>query len=278
MADIPAGTFVMGSVDQLSYPGDGEGPLREIELTAYEIDTCAVSNAEFADFVDSTGYRTESELIGWSFVFAGLLPDDFPPTQGAADAPWWRAVEGAAWRHPEGPRSNIDGRLDHPVVHVSWNDAIAYSEWAGKSLPSEAQWERAARGGLESQPYPWGDELRPGGEHRMNVWQGVFPTENGNEDGWYATCPVDEYEANGLGLYNTTGNVWEWCSDWFDVFHDPAPPVNPAGPPDGDLKVLKGGSFLCHESYCLRYRTAARMALTPDSATSNTGFRCVRTL
>ena len=278
MTNIPSGMFIMGSVDDLSYPGDGEGPLREIELTAYEIDTCTVSNAEFADFVDSTGYRTESELIGWSFVFAGLLPDDFPPTQGAADAPWWRAVEGAAWRHPEGPRSDIDGRLDHPVVHVSWNDAAAYAKWAGKSLPSEAQWERAARGWLESQPYPWGDELAPGGEYRMNVWQGVFPTENALEDGWYATCPVDEYPPNGFGLFNTTGNVWEWCHDWFDIFHDPAPPTDPAGPPDGDLKVLKGGSFLCHESYCLRYRTAARMALTADSATSNTGFRCVRAL
>ncbi|MDE2745542.1 MAG: formylglycine-generating enzyme family protein [Chloroflexota bacterium] len=278
MATIPSGTFVMGAVDDLAYPGDGEGPLREIELSAYEIDACAVSNSDFASFVDATGYRTESESIGWSFVFAGLLPDDFPPTQGAADAPWWRAVEGASWRHPEGASTGIDERLDHPVVHVSWNDALAYAEWAGKSLPSEAQWERAARGGLESQPYPWGGELTPGGEHRMNVWQGVFPTENSNKDGWYATCPVDEYSPNGFGLFNTTGNVWEWCSDWFDVFHDPAPPTDPTGPPDGDLKVLKGGSFMCHESYCLRYRTAARMALTPDSATSNTGFRCVRTV
>ncbi len=278
MAEIPAGAFTMGSVDALSYPGDGEGPLREIKLSAYQIDTCAVSNADFADFVDSTGHRTESELIGWSFVFAGLLPDDFPPTRGAADAPWWRQVEGASWRFPQGPETGIDERLDHPVVHISWNDAVAYAEWAGKSLPSEAQWERAARGVLESQPYPWGDELTPGGEHRMNVWQGVFPTENALEDGWYATCPVDEYPPNGLGLFNTTGNVWEWCGDWFDVFHDPALSVNPAGPPDGDLKVLKGGSFMCHESYCLRYRTAARMALTPDSATSNTGFRCVRAI
>ena len=268
----------MGSVDHLAYPGDGEGPLREIDLSAFEIDTCAVSNADFATFVEDTGFQTESELLGWSFVFAGLLPEDFPPTQAAADAPWWRAVEGASWRHPEGPETGIEERIDHPVVHVSWNDALAYANWAGKTLPSEAQWERAARGGLESQPYPWGDDLTPDGQHRMNVWQGVFPTENANEDGWYATCPVDEYQPNGFGLYNTTGNVWEWCADWFDVFHDPSPPINPTGPPDGDLKVLKGGSFLCHESYCLRYRTAARMALTPDSATSNTGFRCVRTL
>ena len=278
MTNIPGGTFVMGSVDHLAYPGDGEGPLREIDLSAFEIDTCAVSNADFATFVEDTGFQTESELLGWSFVFAGLLPEDFPPTQAAADAPWWRAVEGASWRHPEGPETGIEERIDHPVVHVSWNDALAYANWAGKTLPSEAQWERAARGGLESQPYPWGDDLTPDGQHRMNVWQGVFPTENANEDGWYATCPVDEYQPNGLGLYNTTGNVWEWCADWFDVFHDPSPPINPTGPPDGDLKVLKGGSFLCHESYCLRYRTAARMALTPDSATSNTGFRCVRTL
>ncbi len=278
MQTIPAGSFLMGSVDHLSYPGDGEGPLRQIELTTYEIDACAVSNADFAAFVDDSGYRTESELIGWSFVFAGLLPDDFPPTRAAADAPWWRQVDGASWQHPEGPLTGIDERLDHPVAHISWNDAVAYARWAGKALPTEAQWEYAARGGLESQPYPWGDDLTPDGEHRMNVWQGAFPIENALEDGWYGTCPVKAYEPNGLGLFNTTGNVWEWCADWFDVIHDPAAPIDPTGPPHGDLKVLKGGSFLCHKSYCLRYRTAARMALTPDSATSNTGFRCVRPL
>ena len=276
MVEISAGTFVMGSVDHLSYSGDGEGPLREIELTAFAIDACAVSNAEFATFVDETGYQTESELIGWSFVFAGLLPDDFPPTRGVSDAPWWRQVEGASWRNPEGPDSDIAARLDHPVVHISWNDARAYARWAGKSLPTEAQWERASRGGLELQTYPWGSELNPDGVHRMNVWQGVFPSENSNADGWYATCPVDAYEPNAFGLFNTTGNVWEWCADWFDIFHDASGVRNPIGPPDGDLKVLKGGSFLCHESYCLRYRTAARLALTPDSATSNSGFRCVR--
>lgn len=276
MARIPAGEFTMGSVDDLAYPGDGEGPLRQVELSAFEIDVHAVTNEDFAAFVADTGYRTDSERMGWSFVFAGLLPDDFPPTRAAADAPWWRQVENASWSNPEGPQSDIAERGDHPVVHVSWNDASAYAQWAGKSLPSEAQWERAARGGLELQPYPWGDQLTPDGAHRMNVWQGVFPTDNSLDDGWYATCPVDSYEPNGFGLYNTTGNVWEWCRDWFDVFHDPSPPVDPIGPADGDLKVLKGGSFLCHESYCLRYRTAARMTLTPDSATSNTGFRCVR--
>ncbi len=274
MAAIAAGSFVMGSVDELSYPGDGEGPLREVTLSAYEIDVCAVSNQDFAVFVEATGYETESERIGWSFVFAGLLPDDFPPTHAAADAPWWRAVEGASWRSPEGPGSSVDERWDHPVVQVSWNDALAYAEWAGCSLPTEAQWERAARGGLESEPYPWGDALTPGGEHRMNVWQGVFPTENLAEDGWTGTCPVDAFEPNSYGLFNVTGNVWEWCSDWFDIYHDLSVSSDPTGPADGDLRVLKGGSFLCHESYCLRYRTAARLALSPDSATSNTGFRC----
>ena len=276
MAAIPAGSFVMGSVDELSYPGDGEGPLRDVTVSAYEIDVCAVSNQDFATFVEATGYQTESERIGWSFVFAGLLPDDFPPTQAVADAPWWRAVEGASWRSPAGPRSSVNERWDHPVVQVSWNDALAYAQWAGCSLPTEAQWERAARAGLESQPYPWGDALTPGGEHRMNVWQGVFPTQNLAEDGWTGTCPVDAFEPNGFGLFNVTGNVWEWCSDWFDIYHDLTTHSDPQGPADGDLRVLKGGSFLCHESYCLRYRTAARLALSPDSASSNTGFRCAR--
>lgn len=276
MAQIPPGAFTMGATDARSYPSDGEGPLREVTLSPYAIDRCAVSNAEFARFIDATGYRTDSERIGWSFVFAGLLPDDFPPTQAAADAPWWRAVEGASWLAPKGPGSDIANRIRHPVVHVSWNDAVAYAKWVGKSLPTEAQWERASRGGRSQQPYPWGDELTPHGEHRMNVWQGVFPTRNDRSDGWYGTCPVDAFAPNDFGLYNTTGNVWEWCADWFDVFHDIRESAlqDPTGPPDGDLKVLKGGSFLCHESYCLRYRTSARMALTPDSATSNTGFRC----
>ena len=276
MSVIPAGAFTMGSTDRYAYPGDGEGPLRTISLSAFAISSCAVSNTAFAAFVAATGYRTESERSGWSFVFAGLLPDDFPPTQAAADAPWWRAVEGASWRQPEGPQSSIEQRLNHPVVQVSWHDSSAYAQWAGLNLPTEAQWERAARGGLESAAFPWGDELTPGGRHRMNVWQGVFPTDNLQDDGWYGTCPVDHFPPNGYGLYNTTGNVWEWCADWFDVYHDRTEAMDPVGPPDGDLRVLKGGSFLCHESYCLRYRPAARLALTPDSATSNTGFRCVR--
>ena len=185
---------------------------------------------------------TEAERFGWSFVFAGLLPDDFPPTEAVAAAPWWRKVEGADWRHPEGPHSGLDERLDHPVVHVSWNDAAAYCAWAGKRLPTEAEWERAARGGLEGGVFPWGDELEPGGEHRMNVWQGDFPARNTLADGFLGTAPVDAFEPNGLGLFNATGNVWEWTADWF---HPSLPAratagVDPARPATRDEQGAEG--------------------------------------
>ena len=277
MAEIPGGAFLIGSDDAMSYPDDGEAPVREVAVSPYRIDVCAVTNADFAAFAADSGYETDAERFGWSFVFAGLLPDDFPPTRAAADAPWWRQVMGADWRHPEGPASGIAGRGDHPVVHVSWADAAAYADWAGKRLPSEAQWERAARGGRERARFPWGDELEPGGEHRMNVWQGAFPSRNTLDDGWYGTCPAAAFAPNDFGLYNMTGNVWEWCFDWFDVFaHQTNPREDPIGPAEGELKLLKGGSFLCHESYCARYRPAARMGLPPDTGTSNIGFRCAR--
>jgi sulfatase modifying factor 1 len=258
MVAVPGGSFLMGSDAPAAYPADGEGPVRAVTTSSYRIDACAVTNADFAAFVEATGHTTEAERCGWSFVFAGLLPDDFEPTRGVAAAPWWREVDGADWRHPEGPRSDVDERGDHPVVHVTWHDATAYCAWAGVRLPSEPEWERAARGGLSQQTFPWGDEREPDGQHRMNVWQGVFPQRNTLDDGWYGTCPVDAFPPNGFGLHNMTGNVWEWCADWFDP----------------GRRVTKGGSYLCHDSYCRRYRVAARSAVTPDSMCGNIGFRC----
>jgi formylglycine-generating enzyme required for sulfatase activity len=278
MVHLDGGAFLMGTDDREGFPADGEGPVREIELSPYWIDRCAVSNARFAEFVGETGHVTDAERHGWSFVFGGLLPDEFPPTRGAVEAPWWRQVFGAFWRTPEGPQSSIDGRLNHPVVHVSWRDAATYCAWAGARLPTEAEWEFAARGGLEQKRFPWGDEREPGGEHRMNVWQGTFPSENTLDDGYLGTCPVDEFGANGFGLHNTSGNVWEWCADWFDaLFHrDGKRQTNPKGPLRGAAKVTRGGSYLCHESYCNRYRVGGRSSNTLDSSTGNTGFRCAR--
>jgi len=271
MVHVAASGFLMGSEDPLSYPGDGEGPVREVSLLAFWIDACAVSNAGFGRFVEQTGYRTEAEEFGWSFVFAGLLPDDFAPTRGALAAPWWRQVEGADWRHPEGPQSSVRDRPDHPVVHVSWADADAYCAWAAKRLPTEAEWECAARAGLHGKLFPWGDELEPGGEHRMNVWQGDFPRRNSLADGWYGTCPVDAFPPNGYGLHNVTGNVWEWCANRFP----PTLARSEGGSDPTKLRyIAKGGSYLCHESYCRRYRVAARQGLTPGSTIGNVGFRC----
>jgi formylglycine-generating enzyme required for sulfatase activity len=267
----------MGTNEPTGYPADGEGPVRRIRLKPFWIDVHAVSVARFAAFVEATGYVTDAERYGWSFVFAGLLPDDFPPTRGVANAPWWRQVHGADWCHPEGPQSDASDRGSHPVVHVSWRDARAYCRWADTRLPTEAEWEYAARGGLEQKRFPWGDELTPGGEHRMNVWQGRFPTENTVEDGYYGTAPVDAFPPNGYGLYNMTGNAWEWCADWFSAtFHARGPRKNPKGPPSGTHRVMRGGSYLCHHSYCYRYRVASRSANTPDSTTGNLGFRCAR--
>ncbi len=277
MVRLDGGEFLMGTDDAVGFPADGEGPVRAVTLSPFRIDPTAVSNASFVEFVDATGYLTDAERYGWSFVFGGLLPDDFPDTRGAARAPWWRQVFGADWRHPEGPHSSVEARTDHPVVHVSWNDAIAYCAWAGARLPTEAEWEHAARGGLEQSRYAWGDELRSNGRWRCNIWQGTFPSQNTLEDGHLGTAPVDEYEPNGFGLYNACGNAWEWCADWFDPsFHARGPREDPSGPPFGRAKAMRGGSYLCHDSYCNRYRVAARSSNTPDSSTGNIGFRCAR--
>ena len=274
MVSLPGGVYEMGSGDRFAYPDDGETPC-EVEIAPFMIDACGISNAAFAEFVAATDYVTEAERFGWSFVFGGLLPDDFPATRAVAAAPWWRQVYEADWNHPEGPQSGIAERSDHPVVQVSFNDALSYCAWAGKRLPTEAEWEFAARGGLRRAAFPWGDELEPAGEHRMNVWQGQFPNENTLADGYYGTCPVDAFPPNGYDMYNVTGNVWEWTADWFHpAFRDRDRRTDPAGPPTGTHKVQKGGSYLCHMSYCRRYRVAARQGNEPDSSAGNLGFRC----
>jgi formylglycine-generating enzyme required for sulfatase activity len=274
LVEVPAGTFTMGTDDPRADPSDGAFPPHQVDLPGFRIGRTTVTNREFAAFVQATGYRTSAETFGWSFVFAGLLPDDFPPTRAVAAAPWWRQVEGADWRHPEGPHSDLADRGAHPVVHVSWLDAAAFCAWARFQLPTEAEWERAARGGLEGFHYPWGPEREPDGRHRMNVFQGTFPHGDTGADGWVGTCPVRTYPPNGFGLYETTGNVWEWCADWFAIdTYRRAGTTAPHVPEAGSARVMRGGSYLCHESYCWRYRVDARSANTPDSSAGNIGFR-----
>jgi formylglycine-generating enzyme len=276
MVRLEGGFFVMGANSAFGFPADGEGPVRQVEINPFFLDRYAVRNAEFASFVAATGYVTEAERFGWSFVFHLLLPKEVAHrTKRPVETPWWRAIEGAYWKCPEGQVMLGDDRLDHPVVHVSWNDAVAYARWAGKRLPTEAEWEYAARGGLVQQTYPWGNALTPDGEHRCNIWQGRFPYSNTAEDGYVGTAPVAAYQPNGYGLYNMVGNTWEWCADWFSPNHHVhATRTNPKGPPAGEAKVMRGGSYLCHASYCNRYRVAARSSNTPDSSGGNVGFRC----
>ncbi|MEL7210723.1 MAG: formylglycine-generating enzyme family protein, partial [Actinomycetota bacterium] len=243
LVEIDAGTFTMGTDEDYRYRGDGEGPAREITLGGFRIGRTAVTNAQFAAFVDATGHVTDAERFGWSFVFHLFLPDDFPDTRAVAATPWWRQVYGADWAHPDGPQSDAVGRPDHPVVHVSWADATAYCDWAGVRLPTEAEWERAARGGLEGKRYVWGDEFAPDGRTMCNIFEGEFPVTNTAEDGYVGTAPVDAFPANGFGLHNMSGNVWEWCTDWFhSSFHRDGPTTDPEGPPAGEAKVMRGGS------------------------------------
>ncbi|XP_006132861.2 formylglycine-generating enzyme isoform X2 [Pelodiscus sinensis] len=275
MALIPKGIFTMGT-DEPEIKQDGEWPARKVHVNQFYMDRYEVSNVEFEKFVNATGYVTEAEKFGDSFVFEGMLSEQVKTDiqQAVAAAPWWMPVKGANWRQPEGPDSNISKRMDHPVLHVSWNDAVAYCTWAGKRLPTEAEWEYSCRGGLDNRLFPWGNKFQPKGQHYANTWQGEFPISNTGEDGYKGTAPVTAFPPNGYGLYNIVGNAWEWTSDWWAVHHSADETHNPKGPSSGTDRVKKGGSYMCHKSYCYRYRCAARSQNTPDSSASNLGFRC----
>jgi sulfatase modifying factor 1 len=274
---LPGGLFRMGDANGDRNPLDGEGPVHEVRLDPFTIDATSVTNADWAAFARSTGYVTEAESFGYSAVFHLAVSAEPVEVMGsAAGAPWWSGVRGADWRHPDGSRSSVDGLDDHPVVHVSWNDATAYCEWAGRRLPTEAEWEYASRGGLDGARYPWGDELMADDRWQVNIFQGRFPAENTAEDGFATTAPVRTFAPNAFGLWQTVGNVWEWCSDRFDPRYYAASPLrNPTGPGEGAARVLRGGSYLCHSSYCNRYRNSARSSNTPDSSMGNAGFRTV---
>ncbi len=307
MVYIPGGEFSMGSTDPLARPD--EAPVHRVRVDGFWIDTTEVTNAQFKAFVDATGYQTIAERpVDWEEIKAQLPPGTpkppeenlqpgslvFTPPDHPVDLRrfdlWWTWTTGACWKHPEGPGTNIDDRMDHPVVHIAWDDAVAYAQWAGKRLPTEAEWEFAARGGLDGKVNTWGDE--PIGPSHANTWEGHFPDANTTEDGHDRTAPVKSYPANGYGLYDMAGNVWEWCSDKFRydeyarrVAANPGVAiVNPIGPegavdprnPRSPIsRVHRGGSFLCNDSYCASYRPSARMAAPPDSAMSHLGFRCV---
>ena len=260
------------------------------------MDRHEVTNAQYARFVEATGYRTVAEIKPDPREFPDVPPEDLKAGSIVFSPPdhpvnlndhlqWWTYVAGADWRHPEGPDSNLEGREQHPVVHVAWPDAVAYAEWAGKRLPTEAEWELAARGGLDRELYCWGHELRPGGRWQSNIWQGSFPNENSTGDGFRATAPVGSFSANGYGLFDVSGNVWEWCADWYrpDTY-ETSEKKNPAGPdssfdpqePFMPKRVQRGGSFLCSDAYCTRYVPGGRGKGEPSSAASHVGFRCAR--
>ncbi|WP_435838588.1 formylglycine-generating enzyme family protein [Streptomyces achromogenes] len=262
LVELPGGTFLRGDAFDEGYHADHEGPVREVSVAPFAIDATAVTNARYAAFVEATGHRTDAERFGSSYVFHLLLhPAAKRHVLGRVPgAPWWLGVTGASWHAPEGPGSGLDGRADHPVVHVSHHDALAYCAWAGLRLPTEDEWEYAARGGLQGARYPWGDDFTPGGREMCNTWRGHFPHRSDRPGGSTGTMPVTAYEPNGFGLYNTSGNVWEWVQDTHGT---------------GE-RVIRGGSYLCHASYCNRYRVAARSHNTPDSSTGHGGFRCAR--
>ena len=280
MRFIESGKFLMGTNYDLGFISDGEGPIREIELDEFYMDKFPVTNLEFEKFCSTTNYKTEAESYGWSFVFYQLVSEKIKKEvrESVSNAPWWWKIDGANWRNPYGKDSSLDGLENHPVVHVSWNDANAYSNWVGKDLPTEAEWEYAARGGLEQKLYSWGDDTSEI-YNKCNIWDGNFPNQNTLDDGWLGTSPVDFFKPNNFDIYDTSGNVWEWCSDWFSSsYHSndrKETRLNPSGPKFGTSKVMKGGSYLCNDSYCNRYRVAARTENSPDSSTGNLGFRLI---
>lgn len=274
-ARIPAGRFLMGDSSGDLNAKDGEVPQHAVELDAFSIDVTPVTNDAFSRFVDATGYQTEAERFGFSAVFHLAVCAPRADLVGRPpETPWWYGVRGADWAHPGGGASSIDGLEDHPVTHVTWNDAQAYCAWASRRLPTEAEWEYAARGGLHAKKYPWGDDEISADGWRANIWQGRFPSINTLEDGFLTTAPVKTFAPNGYGLWQSVGNVWEWCADWFDHgYYGRSPRTNPLGPDRGGERVLRGGSYLCHSSYCNRYRNSARSRNTPDSSMGNAGFR-----
>ena len=268
MVLIPGGMYFIGT-DQPVFKADGEDPEREVSIDEFFLDVHEVSNEEFRDFVEATGYVTEAETFGNSFVLESLIKDpDVKESikQAVAGSPWWLPVPDAKWSTPEGKGSDLIHRMDHPVVHVSWNDAKAFCKYNNKRLPTEIEWEVGCRGGLYNRLYSWGNKWQPKGEHRANTWQGKFPTHDSGEDGFIGTSPVTSFPANRYGLKNMIGNVWEWTSDDWSV----------RGRIDSSEKVKKGGSFMCHKDFCFRHRCAARSHNTPDSTASNLGFRCAR--
>ncbi len=300
MVRIPAGTFRMGSDHHYAE----EAPAHHVAVDGFWIDRTPVTNRQFKAFVNATGHVTTAQVPPDPKQYPGALPEMiyagslvFSPLPGITDlgdwSQWWTFMKDANWRRPYGPRSNIKGLDDHPVVHASYADALAYAQWAGKDLPTEAEWEFAARGGLDGEEYAWGNSFMPGGRHMANTWQGKFPLENLRDDGHERTSPVLAFPPNGYGVYDMIGNVWEWTSDWWSTRHEAdAPkaccvPSNPRGGPEAasldpcqpniriPRKVLKGGSHLCAPSYCRRYRPAARHAEPIDTSTSHVGFRCV---
>jgi formylglycine-generating enzyme len=302
MTWIPGATFTMGSDGH--YPE--EAPARKVTVDGFWIDPCPVTNGEFATFVRKTGYVTVAERAPDLADYPGARPDLLVPFSSVFVAPdrpvsladpytWWRLVQGADWRHPRGPGSSIKSMPDHPVVHVAWADVLAYATWAGKKIPTEAEWELAARGGLDGAEFAWGDEFSPGGHLMANTWHGEFPWRNTRDDGYERTSPVGAFPANGYGLYDMIGNVWEWTSDWYashamsdhgccagpglstrhENADDREQSIDPRDPARVPRKVMKGGSHLCAPNYCRRYRPAARMAQPVDTSTSHLGFRCV---